>query len=147
MALATIEDLAALGAVPLNEKNSTNKYKRAVRLLELASGQVVTYLRYDDEDALSAAFTEAQLTVVAAVVAEVAAARLNVSAAESSEPWPDQSGGMVSSLLNRRHYRTLDKLLGRAGRGSRSIDTDRDESTSFLTYAPGGAVSKSDFTL
>lgn len=145
--LATIEDLAALGALPLNAKSSTREYKRAVRLLELASAQVVTYLRYEDEAALTDALTEAQLTVVAAVVAEAAGARMNVSAAASTDPYADPGGGLVSSLLNRRHYRTLDKLIGRAGRGSRSIDMARDESSSFLTYAPGGAVSESDFTL
>lgn len=144
--LATIEDLAALGAVPLNVKNSTREYKRAVRLLEMASAQVVTYLRYDDESALTAALTDDQLTVVAAVVAEAAGSRLNVSAAASTDPWPDPSGGMVSSLLNRRHFRALDKLLGRAGRGSRTIDTDRDEVSSFLSRIPPARVSESDFS-
>jgi hypothetical protein len=144
--LATIEDLAALGALPLNAKSSTPEYKRAVRLLELASAQVVTYLRYDDEAALTDALTEAQLTVVAAVVAEAAGARMNVSAAASTDPYADQAGGLVSSLLNRRHYRTLDKLLGRAGRGSRTIDTDRDEVSSFLSRIPPGTVSESDFS-
>jgi hypothetical protein len=143
--LATIEDLAALGALPLNAKNSTPEYKRAVRLLELASAQVVTYLRYDDEAALDDVLTEAELTVVAAVVAEAAGSRLNVSAASSTDPFADPSGGLVSSLLNRRHYRTLDKLLGRAGRGSRTIDLDRDETSSFLSRIPPGQVSESDF--
>lgn len=145
--LATIEDLAALGALPLNAKNSTPEYKRAVRLLEMATGQVVAYLRYDDEDALVDALSAPQLTVIATVVAEAAGARMNVSAASSTDPYADQAGGLVSALLNRRHYRTLDKLIGRVGRGSRSIDMARDESSSFLTYAPGGAVSESDFTL
>lgn len=144
--LATIEDLAALGAVPLNAKNSTNEYKRAVRLLEMASAQVVTYLRYDDEAALVEALTDDQLTVVAAVVAEAAGSRLNVSAAASTDPYPDQMGSLMSSLLNRRHFRTLDKLLGRAGRGSRTIDTDRDETSSFLSRIPPGVVSESDFS-
>lgn len=144
--LATIEDLAALGAVPLNAKNSTNEYKRAVRLLEMASAQVVTYLRYDDEAALVEALTDDQLTVVAAVVAEAAGSRLNVSAASSTDPYPDQMGSLMSSLLNRRHFRTLDKLLGRAGRGSRTIDTDRDETSSFLSRIPPGVVSESDFS-
>lgn len=145
--LATIEDLAALGAVPINVKNSTPEYKRAVRLLEMASAQVVTYLQFDDEAALTEAFTDDQLTVVAAVVAEAAGSRLNVSAASSTDPWPDPAGGMVSSLLNRRHFRTLDKLLGRAGRGSRTVDLDRDETSSFLSRIPPSRVSESDFSV
>lgn len=133
MALATIEDLAALGALPLNAKSSTPEYKRAVRLLEMASAQVVTYMSFDDEAAATEALTEAKLTVVATVVAEVAASRLNVNAAASTDPYPDQMGGVVSSMLNRRHMRTIDKLLGRGGRGSKSIDTSRDDATSFIT--------------
>lgn len=132
MALATIEDLAALGAVPLNAKNSTNEYKRAARLLEMASAQVVTYLGFEDEAAVLEALTEAKLTVLATVVAEVAASRLNVNAAASTDPYPEPMGGVVSSMLNRRHMRTLDKLLGRGGRGSKSIDTSRDDATSFV---------------
>jgi len=138
--LATIEDLAALGALPLNAKSSTPEYKRAVRLLEMASGQVVAYLRYDTEADVVAALTEPQLTAVAAVVAEAASARLNVSAAPSTDPYADQAGGLVSSLLNRRHYRSIDKALGRSGRGTRSIDTSRDETSSFLSYIPSRRI-------
>lgn len=71
---------------------------------------------------------------------------MNVSAAASTDPYADPGGGLVSSLLNRRHYRTLDKLLGRAGRGSRTIDTDRDEVSSFLSRIPPARVSESDFS-
>jgi len=140
MALATLEDLAALGAVPLNLNPADEESKRAERLLELASGQALAYLRVDDEATFVASLTAAETTSLAAIVAEAAAARLNVSAAPSTDPYAEPMGGLVSALLNRRHYRAIDRALGRAGRGSRSVETERDEGSSFLSYIPNRRI-------
>jgi len=135
--LASLDDLAAIGALPVDEPSTSTRAARAKRLLELVSGQVVAYLRVDDEAAVRSEYTDAQLTAVAAVVAEAAGQRLNASAAPSSDFQPVEAG-WSSALLNRRHIRAIDRALGRAGRGSRTIDTGRDEETSFLTYSQAG---------
>lgn len=130
--LATLADLAAIGAIATDEPPSSARHTNATRLLEFASAQVVSYLRVADESAVTAAYSATQLTALAAVVAEAAAERIHGSASPSSDYIP------TSAMLNRRHYRTIDKILGRAGRGTRAIDAARDDESSFLTYSPTG---------
>ena len=139
MSLATLDDLRALGALAANTAPSSPTEDRAYRLLELASAQVCLYLR-TDEDTIGAdtdTWTETKLTVLAVVTAEVAARRMNVSAAPSSDPYgpPD---GMLTLKLNRNDMRTLDRLIGRGGRGSQSVEVERDTNTSYLTYSDAG---------
>lgn len=133
--LATVDDLAALGAVPVDLEPNEERYVRAARLLDLASAQVVGYLGAVDEAAVAAAYTETQLTALAAVVAEMAARRISASAAPSSD-YIVQMAGQPSIRMNRGDRRAVDRALGRGG--SSSIDTARDDESSFLTYAPAG---------
>lgn len=136
MALATLDDLAAIGALPVDYDFTDEETARVERLIEMASAQVAAYLRTDE--ATIATWSATRRTVVATVVAEAAASRVNVAASRDTDPYTAAGEGMITALLNRRHYRTLDKLLGRAGRGSRSVETVRADETSFLTYSDAG---------
>lgn len=136
MALATLEDLAAIGALPWDYDFTAEETARVERLIEMASAQVTEYLR--TTEATIGTWTQSKRTVVATVVAEAAASRMNVAASRDTDPYTASTEGMITALLARRHYRTLDRLLGRSGRGSRTIETDRDEATSFLTYSDAG---------
>lgn len=132
--LATLDDLVAIGALQDGTNDADPKAIRANRLLELASAQAVVYLRCETEEDIEEldGWTSAKSTALAAIVAEAAGARLNVSAAPSSDPYASVEG-LASALLNRRHYAAIDRLFGRAGRGSQSITTERDTDTSFLS--------------
>jgi len=132
--LAGLADLAAIGAVPVDLAPTDERVGRAVRLIELASAQVVAYLAADDEDAVTSAYSAAQLTALAAVVAEMAARRLSASAAPSTEYFAQPF--QPSIRMTRGDRIAVNRALGRGG--SRSIDTVRDESSSFLTYSSAG---------
>lgn len=87
MALATIDDLVALGALRGDVNDGDHLHTRATRLLELASATVVQFVRADeatitDEENGWPADSQAAL---AAVVAEVASRRLTAPAAASSD--------------------------------------------------------------
>lgn len=87
MALATIDDLVALGALGGDVNDGDHLHTRATRLLELASATVVQFVRADeatitDEEGGWPAESQAAL---AAVVAEVASRRLTAPAAASSD--------------------------------------------------------------
>ncbi len=110
MALASLTDLVALGALPVNDPSTSALSIRGTRLLALASAQVAGYLGAPESTILSTEWTDTERTIIAAVVAEVASSRINVSAAASTDPYGDQYG-YSSVLLNRRHYQTLDQVL------------------------------------
>lgn len=140
MALATIADLAAIGAIAENEPPQSARATRAGRLLEMASAQVVAYLKAADEAELTTgddALPAHKLVVLATIVAEIAASRLTTPGAQGIDPYEGGSG-FLSSLIQRRHMRALDKLIGRAGQGSTSITVDRDEESSFLNWSNAG---------
>lgn len=132
--LASLDDLVATGALPANHTDADPRVSRGTRLLEMASAQVLVYLRLETEEELAEldGWTDAKSTVLATIVAEAAGSRLNVSAAPSSDPYSSLEG-LTSALLNRRHYAAIDRLLGRGGRGSQSLVTERDTDTSFLS--------------
>lgn len=84
--LASIDDLVALGALPLGADVSDGVGERASRLLELAEGAVLTFCRstvaaITDESTGWAA--SSQLTL-AGIVAEIAGRRLTSPAAPTS---------------------------------------------------------------
>lgn len=112
MQFASLEDLIALGAskVDSNEASPTNR--RAVRLIELVSAQVAHYVNLADQAAFDA-LPEVKREVIAAVVAEAASQRLSVSAAASVTQYPPDDVSAATSLLAPRHYRALDRGLGR----------------------------------
>jgi len=131
--LASLGDLVATGALPADEDPSTERYARAARLLELASGQVVAYVdpTATDEAAVVAGLTAPQVTALAAIVAELAGRRLNASAAPSSE-YGVPEAGWSSIRMTRADCRAVDRALKR--RGSRTIDTPRADDTSFVAF-------------
>jgi hypothetical protein len=134
--LATFDDLVAIGAIPDNTTSYTKYGVRATRLLELASGQVCAYVGMT-EAALTVALSPDQMTALAAVTAECAGSRLNVSAAPSTDPYGTVDG-IASVMLNRWHKSQIDMIVGNtltagAARGSRSVVSDRDPDSSLLT--------------
>lgn len=131
--LATVEDVQALGGVAVGAVIGDTQRTRCLRLLQLASSQVITYLGLESESEV-AGWSSAKLDVLAVVTAEVAASRLNVTAAPNSDPYGEPVVAIMTAMLAPRHKRTLNDLIGRVGRGSVSIVTTRDPLTSYLGY-------------
>lgn len=129
--LASLDDLIAIGGLKVNADEPLKS--RALRLLELAGGQVCAYLG-STEVLLTPALTADQLTSLAAIVAECASNRLNRSMASNVDSYTGT--GYESVLLNRWHKQQIDQLIGRPGQGSVSVSVDRDPNTSGLTYSP-----------
>lgn len=128
--LAALTDLVAIGAIPDGTSALERYGARGTRLLQLASGQVCAYLG-TTEALLLAEITVEQTTALAAIVAECAGARLNVSAAPSTDPYA-MSGQPMSVMLNRWHKSQIDELIRLAGQGSRSVINARDADSSLL---------------
>jgi hypothetical protein len=110
-ALATLADLAALGALPVDVGEDSSEAVRATRLLELVSGAVLTLLDgFAVTEAAVLEWDEFRRDALAAVVAEIAAKRLNVSAASSVDPYGTTEGPQTLKL-NRWEKRALLELL------------------------------------
>jgi len=135
MALAVLDDLAALGVVNYNEDPTGTLGRKAQWLLDRISEQVHSYI--GSTDVLIAAnadglWTSVRVGVLSAVVTEAAASRLQ--AAPQSFDGSVMPEAMMSALLQPRHYRALDKLIGSAN-SSMSMVVERDEDLSFFrTY-------------
>lgn len=131
--LAELDDLIAIGALPMDVTDDEPRATRATRLLELISDQVVGYLRYDDEAALRAAsiWSATKGNALAAIVIEVASERL----AQGAAPNVDQGfySRIPTVMLRPYHKRAIDEIFGRPGNGYSSVEVERDPATSFLT--------------
>lgn len=109
--LATLDDLAALGAVPVDTDPESSHGVRAVRLLELVSGAVlVLFDGFSIAEADIDGWDEFRQDALAAIVAEIAAKRLNVSAASSVDPYGTTEGPQTLKL-NRWEKRALIETL------------------------------------
>lgn len=133
MALAVINDLAALGVVNYDEPAAGILGRKAQWLLDRTSEQVLAYI--GTTDALIAAnvdglWTTVRLGVLRAVVTEAAASRLQ--AAPQSFDGALMPEALMSALLQPRHYRALDKLIGSAN-SAMSLIVARDEASSFFS--------------
>lgn len=129
--LAALSDLVAIGALPDGVKPDEAKGIRATRLLDLASGLICSYLKMT-EAALVAAATPEQRRGLAAVAAEVAGSRLNVSAAPSSDPLA-YAGTPAALMLTRWHIDQISRLNITRRRGAFSIVPGRDPDPSCVT--------------
>lgn len=131
--LAALDDLIAIGALPVDIAEGEPRAVRATRLLELISAQVVGYLRFADEATLTASdkWTTERGTALAAIVCEVATERL----AQPGAPNVDQGfyERIPTVLLRPYHKRAIDEIFGRPGNGYSSVEVERDPATSFLT--------------
>lgn len=129
MALASTDDIAALGGVPVNFVPGTAEHTRAERLLELASGLVLSYLdSFGVSESDVDGWEQFRRDALAAIVAEVAVKRLNVSAAPNVDPYTGAISGPLTIKLNRWEQDAIRDLLpGNAG-GSVSIEVTRDYS-------------------
>lgn len=128
------ERLSAVGAIPVNTSPSDAKWERARQLIDMAYEQVIAYLaQYDVTTAAAVDALSANLRgVIATVLAEMAASRLQYNAAPSTEGYIPE--GLMSSLMAPRHKRALDMAFrGVAGDpASVSIVVTRDEDSSWL---------------
>ena len=132
MALATLGDLAAIGALPASPENHPDA-SRAMRLIEMASAQVATYLA--TTEATIATWAEEHQTVVATVVAEAAGRRLTSPAAFTADQLQDGTGLYSSALLSSSHRRTLDELPKPSSRGTGSLTLTTADYTSVVSWA------------
>lgn len=109
--LATLDDLAALGAIPVDAGPGSSHGARAVRLLELVSGAVLVLLDgFSIAESDIETWDEFRQDALAAIVAEIAAKRLNVSAAPSVDPYGTTEGPQTLKL-NRWEKRALIETL------------------------------------
>ena len=109
--LATLDDLAAVGGVPADAAADSPEGVRGARLIELASASVLMFLDgfSIDEDAVEA-WADLRKEALAGIVAEIAAKRMNVSAAANVDPFVP-SGAPQTLKLNRWEKRALRDLL------------------------------------
>jgi hypothetical protein len=118
--LATLDDVAAIGGLPTDATDDSPEAIRAERLLELVSGAVLVLLDGfgisevdvlgDEEDEELIGWEEFRRDALAGVVAEIAAKRLNVSAAASVDPYATPQGPQTIKL-NRWEKRAILDLL------------------------------------
>lgn len=109
--LATLADLAALGALPVDAGEESSEAVRATRLLELVSGAVLTLLDgFAVTESVIEEWDEFRQDALAAVVAEIAAKRLNVSAASSVDPYGTTEGPQTLKLNRWEKRAILDTL-------------------------------------
>lgn len=120
VAFATLDDVAAVGGVPVDVDAESAEAVRASRLIELASAQILSF--FDGFDVTEAmilgdeeieGWDEFRRDALAAITAEIAAKRMNVSAAASVDPYAvPMGGGSTQTLkLNRWEKRALRDLL------------------------------------
>ncbi len=116
MALATANDLAALGALAVNLPQSDPQAERAETLLTMAQNLALSYLRITEADVAAwPAETRGRMTVW---IAEKAATRLNVSAAPNVDPYGTPPANR-SMMLNRWEKEDLRSIAADAGLVSR----------------------------
>ena len=109
--LATLEDLAAVGGVPVDVDADAPEGVRATRLIELTTAQVLMFLDgfSVDADAVEA-WADERKAALAAIVAEIAAKRMNVSAGANVDPFVP-SGVPQTLKLNRWEKQAIKDLL------------------------------------
>jgi hypothetical protein len=118
--LATLEDVAAIGGLPVDAAEDSPEVERATRLLELVSGAVLVFLDGfgvsevdvlgDEDDEELIGWAEFRRDALAGVVAEIASKRLNVSAAASVDPYATPQGPQTIKL-NRWEKRAILDIL------------------------------------
>lgn len=128
--LASIEDLAAVGGVTVDVAASSPEGSRAFRLLELASGLVLSFLsRSGITEGDVDEWEDFRRQALAAIVAEVAAKRLNVAAASNVDPYSLPNTGPQTLKLNRWEQQAIRDLLpGEVSGASMSFETERAHS-------------------
>lgn len=113
-AFATLDDVAAVGGVPVDVDEESAEAVRASRLIELASAQILSFFDgFDITEEAIGEWEEFRTVALAAITAEIAAKRMNVSAAASVDPYaaPLSGGGTQTLKLNRWEKRALRDLL------------------------------------
>ena len=109
--LATLDDVAAVGGVTVDVDEDSVDGVRATRLIELASGAVLTFLDgYNFAEADIDGWEDFRKDALATLVAEIATKRLNVSGAPNVDPYSTDSGPQTLKL-NRWEKQSLKDLL------------------------------------
>jgi hypothetical protein len=120
--------LAAVGAIPVGTSQQDPRWERARTLIDMAYEQALSYLSKTDDDI--AELSEQLRGVVATVLAEMAASRLQYNAAPSTDAYIPE--GLMTSLMAPRHKRALDAAF-RPTSGAASLVVSRDEQSSWLS--------------
>lgn len=142
MALATITDLVAIGAMPVDMPELNPKYQAAAALLDFATAQVCVYLGADEADI--ATWTANEQTVVRMVTAEAAARRLTSPASATAQQLADGLGGYVTAFLTDGMRKQLD-MIPRGGRGTGTVTLEQGDYSSQTNW-DGWPVRNSQFS-
>lgn len=128
MALATLDDITALGGIRGDASLTAAETERANRLLALASGLVLAYLdQFGVSETDVEEWEEFRRTALAAIVAEVAVKRLNVAAAPNVDPYFAGAAGTQTIKLNRWEQDAISDLLPGGGvNAATSVIVERD---------------------
>lgn len=140
MALATMDDLVHIGAVPVDWAATEARYERAVGLLDKASAIVSVYL--DATEAEIALWTDAQQSIVATVTAQCAALGLSFPANETAQQVIESGTGPMRLRLTPSMKADLD-MIPRAGRGTGSITVEPPSYSAVSTWGNWGTSSVS----
>jgi len=109
--LATLDDVAAVGGVAVDLDETSAEGVRAARLIELASGAVLTFFDgFNVAEADIEEWDEFRKDALASLVAEIAVKRLNVSGAPNVDPYTTDQGPQTLKL-NRWEKRSLRDLV------------------------------------
>lgn len=119
MALATLDDLAAIGAVRVDQQLTDADAQRANRLLEFASAEVC--IHFGTTEAVIQAWTATEVTLIAAVVAECAAQRMTSPAAATAQQLGEGVGNWTKTFLTPAMKRRLNSIR-RGNRGTGSVE-------------------------
>lgn len=106
--LATLDDLAAIGAVAVDIEPTDDLAVRAQRLIELASASVLGYIGTDE--ATVDGWADVSKDSLSTIVAEIAARRIYSPAAPSSNQLDGGAPGFLTSRLTAGDKAALDAI-------------------------------------
>lgn len=128
MALATLGNLARIGALPVDYRLTELDTQKAQELLEDASAIVCAYFGVDEEDV--AEWSTVERSVVATVTAQCAALGLSFPAAATAQQVLDSGIGVMRMRLTDSMKTDLAMIKRGRQRGTRSLPvTLGDDST------------------
>ena len=119
MALSTIADMEAIGAVKAGTLEGDRLRVRADRLLSMVTDQVITFARIAEVDV--AAWPAAERGALATLIAEIAARRLARPSATNTADGALDSTALLTEADERRLMHLPSLALARAGEGSHQI--------------------------
>lgn len=135
MALASLEQLVAVGSINVDWKPGDAKHTRAIELLDMASATVLAfYDRLGVAEADIEGWPTFRQKALAAVVAEVASKRMQLAAAPNVDPYMVPNQGPATLKLTSWEKDALSDLVPGAPSSGTSFSyvVERDEVSSWL---------------